>query len=127
MTSSHQVELGCQAADVRAARTWARDCLQSTPGVGPDLLDDAQLVVSELVTNAVQAGCGTLTVEVRRESDGVRIAVTDDARGAPTMGSSATNVPHGRGLLIVATIARSWGVEHRPNGKQVWALLPIAA
>jgi anti-sigma regulatory factor (Ser/Thr protein kinase) len=93
--------------------------------------DDAALVTSELVTNAVQfSGCAVaerITLTVARCGDVLRIAVHDPAHTALK--------PHQRerdlervggpgGLLIVAQLARRWGVEARRKGRTVWAELP---
>lgn len=92
-----------------------------------DPLDVLELLVSELVTNAVQHSpqSTTVTVEVLRGERTVRIAVTDAGallprprRAASFAESSAAE--HGRGLLLVEALAESWGSRPVPGGKVVW-------
>jgi len=88
-----------------------------------DLLDDAALVVSELVTNAVRhAGSASLMV-VNRTDGGIRVEVRDEGPGAPVHDSSDTDAEHGRGLMIVSALATAWGVEDDDGSKTVWAEL----
>ncbi len=123
---------GSARALLRKALTeWA----QSTAD-GADLLtgrvgDDAALVASELVTNAVvhagtdvhltcrlEEGTGALVVEVADRH--LSRAPRDDAAEAP-----AHDIPeYGRGLRLVAALAESWGVTYRAGSKTVWARLP---
>ncbi|WP_406717165.1 SpoIIE family protein phosphatase [Streptomyces althioticus] len=123
---------GSARALLRKALTeWAQSSAD-----GADLLtgrvgDDAALVASELVTNAVvhvgtdvhltcrlEEDTGALVVEVadRHPSRAPR----DDAAEAP-----AHDIPeYGRGLRLVAALAESWGVTYRAGSKTVWARLP---
>lgn len=87
----------------------------------------ADLVVSELVTNAVNAGSSRVEVCLGVHRDHVRVAVGDDAAGLPALQEAGPTDARGRGLAIVAALSRSWGVERSQLGKHVWALLPIAA
>ena len=87
------------------------------------MADDAALVVSELVTNAVQAGCTAAVLSLAVEGDRVRITVTDDTGGQPRVAHSGPSDVRGRGLAIVAALADSWGFGPRDVGKEVWAEL----
>ncbi|MFG2599600.1 ATP-binding protein [Streptomyces sp. NPDC048462] len=88
-----------------------------------DLADDGALIVSELVSNAVQhARRQSIRVGVdRRGAARVCVGVVDFSRVPPT--HRAPMGEHGRGLLLVATLAGSWGTEPLPWGKRVWAEL----
>lgn len=91
---------------------------------GPEtLVDDTLLCVSELVTNAVRAGCGAIHLRVLVEPACVRIGVHDDGPGKPMKQDPPPLSPHGRGLVIVDALADEWGVEHATIGKEVWAQL----
>ncbi|MFB6984453.1 ATP-binding protein [Streptomyces sp. NPDC056304] len=86
--------------------------------------DTARLVVSELLTNALaHTNSPVIDVSVTRTSqDTVRVTVTDTScrtlpATAPLPGPDAES---GRGLVIVASIARAWGSELVNGGKQVW-------
>ena len=81
------------------------------------------LCVSELVTNAVHAGCGMIGLGLLVEPGCVRIGVHDGAPGTPEMRNPAPSDPHGRGLLIVDAVSHDWGVEVVTPGKEVWAQL----
>jgi DNA-binding NarL/FixJ family response regulator len=85
------------------------------------LLDDVQLLVSELVTNAVVHAGSEVEVAVRLLSDSVRIEVVDRAANAPLRPADpADDDESGRGLLLVETLASAWGVEPLEGGKSVW-------
>ena len=88
-----------------------------------DLVDDATLVVTELVTNAVLHGGGLTTVEVTQIAEGVRLAVGDPSRVAPVFGLASPEAMTGRGLRLVAALSVRWGAEPNGNGKKVWAEL----
>ncbi|MEU8132610.1 ATP-binding protein [Streptodolium elevatio] len=90
-------------------------------------LDVLELLVSELVTNAVQHSpqSTTVTVEVLRGDRTIRIAVTDAGallprpRRAKSVAEASAD-EHGRGLLLVEALAESWGSRPVPGGKVVW-------
>jgi anti-sigma regulatory factor (Ser/Thr protein kinase) len=110
------------------ARRWCRNQLAGSfpPSKAvADLLDDIELVVSELATNAVRAGCVEFSVTVSADHGLVRIAVTDAAEGTPTLMHAAFDDVHGRGLAIVSALAGRWGVSPSGGEKQVWAEFPI--
>lgn len=87
---------------------------------------DAELVVSELVTNAVTARCNETEVRVVTDGDRMEIWVWDDGPGAPTPRDPGVYDTSGRGLIIVSALARQWAVEPQPDGgKWVWARLPL--
>jgi anti-sigma regulatory factor (Ser/Thr protein kinase) len=111
-------------ASVPAARRELRQTLHHW-GL-TDLADDSVLVLSELLTNAVEHARGpdgTVGTRFSRLTDGrgVRIEVLDpDARRLPRMGAGEEDV-RGRGLRLVdACTARRWGVVLGAHGKAVW-------
>ena len=87
-----------------------------------ELIDPVQLLVSELVTNAVIHVGAKVRVRVERLPLGVRVRVYD--AGEDTVAARPRHVapesPTGRGLLIVDNVADRWGVERTAKGKQVW-------
>ncbi len=109
------------------ARHWTVAQLERL-GVGtPDARDDAEVIVSELVTNALQHGSPPVVVTLTATEDGVFVAVAD-AGGPPYLFGSLSPDPaavHGRGLAIVSTLAAAWGVRVRQPGpgKTVWGQL----
>jgi anti-sigma regulatory factor (Ser/Thr protein kinase) len=73
----------------------------------PALRVDAQLVVSELVTNALRHGDGAIELHACRDESGLRIEVLDAGDGAPRQRSPGAD--GGWGLRIVEQVAVSWG------------------
>lgn len=94
----------------------------------PHLADSLELLVSEMVTNAVIHGFGP--VQVRGSFDGyrVRIEVQDDATAVPRAHvTAATELDeHGRGLQLIAMLADDWGTAGTATGKSVWVELATA-
>lgn len=88
------------------------------PGVQPG---DPILVVSELVTNSVEAGASYIEVEVVVSDERIDLTVVDDARGWPTPQQSSSEDVNGRGLAIVARLAHQWNVSSGETGKSVTA------
>jgi len=90
----------------------------------PDIIENAQLLVSEIVTNAVRHGAGEICLTIRLDPPGIGVAVTDTGDALPTVPSTPPpdDQPSGRGLLIVDAVASEWGVSPRwpPPGKTVW-------
>ncbi|MEU6134367.1 SpoIIE family protein phosphatase [Nocardioides sp. NPDC047086] len=111
---------------VSEARRFAREVLA---GWGlDDLLDDAVLLTSELVTNAVTHAGTPMTVAVVREEDRLRIDVFDQhpTRVLPVGANARPGTgEHGRGLLITSALATAWGVEYRRDHKRVWAAFAL--
>lgn len=103
-------------------------------GLPAALVGDAALVVSELVGNAVRyarpLSGGVLEVSWTVRSDCIRLQVSDG--GGPSVPRRRDAGPadiRGRGLAIVAALARDWGVEVHVNGtgpvSTVWVELPV--
>lgn len=106
---------------VRDVRACARKVLDDCPRC-----DDAELVVSELATNAtVHAVGATFEVVIERRAGTVRIEVTDEARpgGAPVVVEPDLYAESQRGLFLVAQVAEHFG-HRREDGRTVaWAEL----
>ncbi|MEU2022325.1 ATP-binding protein [Streptomyces sp. NPDC016469] len=95
---------------------------------GGDTVDSVVLIVSELVTNAVVHTAGARVLCELRCLDGrLRVSVQDqgDQPDGPRLGRGADD-EHGRGLLLVDSLARSWGSRDAGDGsgRIVWAELP---
>ncbi len=114
---------------VATARSFVRDTLQ---GWGfADIVDDAVVLTSELVTNAVVHAGTSADVLCLRSDDGVRIEVADHypEREIPLQGAAVNmgspDREGGRGLQLCAALAGRWGVEYTPTHKQVWFQLEL--
>ena len=94
------------------------------------LLDDALLLVSELVTNAVvHAGTSVHLSIDTTDDDSIRIEVTDRSPGTTPMLRSAASPDTsagGRGLVLLNALATSWGTSHLASEKSVWFTLGAA-
>ena len=116
----------CTEAAPAAARRFCAanltDFLGDADGV-PAVIADAEVIVSELVTNAVNAPCTRMDLLLTADQDtnAIRIEVHDDGPGTPVVRRPEITDEHGRGLLIVAAVARDWGVATDAEGKTVWA------
>ena len=87
--------------------------------------DDAALVLSELVGNAVRYGHGeTVRVALQRDGATLHIAVDDGSAALPVPREVDWDAEGGRGLLIVEALSRRWGTSPREIGKTVWAEVP---
>ncbi|EGE39557.1 ATP-binding protein [Streptomyces sp. SID4928] len=104
-----------------------------------DQIDDAVLVVTELLTNAIRHAGGPVSLTLDRFEKGVTVGVTDRGRdiaalpadvvcplanspkGAPGEAGGGDLTTNGRGLFLVAAFASGWGVEPAHNGKVVTA------
>jgi CheY-like chemotaxis protein len=115
------VELSHDVVAVREARAVVRDLLGRWGF--HELVDDAALVVSELVTNAVEHTDSSCAVVVNRSGGGVRIEVRDEGPGTPDPQPLSDTAEGGRGLMIVSALATAWGVDSVPPTKTVWVEL----
>jgi hypothetical protein len=107
----------------RNARAYAREtCVGLVP---QRLLDDVLLVVSELVTNASTHGRGKISLVLRVTADEVFVTVQDYGQSlGPSPLAEESFEEHGRGLVIVAEVASSWGVHALgDSGKLVWCVV----
>lgn len=115
------------AADVvspRLARNWLAEWLP--PWVPQSLRDDAALLISELVTNAVIHAMTTCTVTVDLTDTCLRVEVADGMPRGPVLAETERG-ESGRGIDVVACVAREWGWRRTEDGKEVWFELPLSA
>lgn len=103
----------------RAARRFVRDALARADS--EDLEETVTLLVSELVTNAVVHGGSDVEVLVRLLPASVRVEVMDSSAVTPVPRAAAEEDTSGRGLALVESLARRWGVDPvAGGGKTVW-------
>ncbi len=97
-------------------------------GVPAELADTAELLASELVTNAlVHTGRGAVFDAVLTDAARLRVEVQDAAGGrVPNRRAASETATSGRGLLLVEALADDWGVQLRADGKTTWFELSAA-
>ncbi|MFN2517448.1 MAG: ATP-binding protein [Jatrophihabitantaceae bacterium] len=121
----------CEPASPGHARAYCREHLGPVMGHvadGREVVSTTELVITELMTNAINAGCsGEITLELALHHNHLQVSVQDNAPGQPRVKQPSASNEHGRGLHIVATLATSWGVVPVVGGKQVWADLAVPA
>jgi anti-sigma regulatory factor (Ser/Thr protein kinase) len=89
--------------------------------------DDAMLIVSELVTNAVRHGQGAVVVRAAVVDTGaIEVSVTDTGHGEPSIQPAHPIRVGGLGLRIVAELSSTWGVSRGSGGTTVWAVIAEA-
>ena len=112
---------------VPVARLQVRAAL-GLRGLG-EYADDAEIITSELVTNAVQHACddGTTTIGVALTRAGspaaVTIIVSDSSPDGPVLRDTPPGSEQGRGLQIVEALSAHWGWRQEGSGKAVFAVL----
>ncbi|GAA4962143.1 SpoIIE family protein phosphatase/ATP-binding protein [Yinghuangia aomiensis] len=85
----------------------------------------AELILSELVTNAIRYGTAPIRVRLIHER-ALTCEVSDASSTAPHLRRAATTDEGGRGLFLVARFAARWGTRYTARGKVIWAELPLA-
>lgn len=118
MDTAAELVLGAEADAVPRARAFVASLL---PDESEERRTNAQLVVTELVTNALLHGEPPITLRVLGLSDRIRVEVEDGSRTLPITSPRRPDGMTGRGLQLVGAVSTSWGVEPRNNGKVVWA------
>lgn len=103
---------------VGEARRAVRDTVARAGAA--DLAEAAQLVTSELVTNAVVHAGSQVTLRITAEADAVRVEVGDASSHLPVRRSWGQAAGTGRGLVIVEDQADRWGAARVGDGKVVW-------
>ncbi|MES9541605.1 ATP-binding protein [Actinomadura sp. NPDC000600] len=118
-----------EKASVRLARELARYVLINW-GYEGSLIDDSAVVMSEIVTNAVEAAAGhALRIRIAVHEGAPLLECWDPSPELPRHCEAGLDALSGRGLAIIAAYAKDTGV--RPSatgqGKIVWALMPATA
>ncbi|WP_411150131.1 ATP-binding protein [Streptomyces sp. A30] len=109
-------------ACVSRARRITRAFL-SLWNVNGELAENIVLAVSELVTNAIEHGTGDVGLRVRYPDGELRIEVTDDNPAPAELRPADDEDVSGRGLFLVAVLARKWGVSG--DGRSTWCVFRV--
>jgi PAS domain S-box-containing protein len=118
----HTWRLPTDPALVAGARRMASD--QLTAWGLDELAFATELIVSELVTNAIRYGTAPIELRLMR-GDSLICEVSDGSNSAPHLRRARSFDEGGRGLLLVAQLAERWGSRQTPSGKTIWAELPL--
>ena len=88
--------------------------------------DIAELLTSELVANVVMHAHSDMTIRACLTRDAVRVEVDDESSTLPEVQHPGVDGEHGRGMLLIATLADHWGTQrHEDDGKTVWFELDL--
>lgn len=117
-----RVILTAEGGSCARARQVVRDAAVSW-GLSEDLTDDAQLVVTELVSNGIDHGEGLITLTVSRRDSGMLVEVHDESSKQPQVRPVDTSSARGRGMQLVKALSVRWGTTPDARGKVVWAEL----
>jgi serine/threonine-protein kinase RsbW len=125
--ASRTIRVPWSASSVSLVRRTVVDDLRER-GIAAVTIDESEIVVSELVSNAIRharpLGDGSLRVHWKVKAGVVEVEVTDG--GGDTVPRPAPRTvwaPSGRGLRIVRSLAHEWGVAEDRYGSTVWASL----
>ncbi len=117
-------DMASDAGEVARARSLALDQLAAWGG------DEAasfvvELVVSELVTNAIRYGGAPVCLRLIRER-GLIVEVSDGGHTSPHLRRAAMEDEGGRGLFLVAQLTQRWGTRYTSRGKTIWTEVPLS-
>lgn len=105
---------------VPAARRFASQRLRDL-GSRQDVVETTRLLVTEVTTNAVVHAHSSIRLTVESQSDCIRVEVRDDdPRTIEQPIEPGIDATSGRGLWLVAALARAWGVNGNDRGKTIW-------
>lgn len=105
-------------ASIASVRRFAVRACRATGRT--ELCDTVALLVSEVATNALVHGTGEVQVRVSARGQVLRVEVADDSPRMPEPRSAGLLEEGGRGLALVESLARDWGVHRQGAGKVVW-------
>lgn len=119
LTVAQTMTLPMDTSAPRLARHFLDEA--ACAGHNAEVLEEAKLLVSELVANAVNHGSPPITMKVECDGTrGLKVSICDgsslpvEPRAADPLDES------GRGLMLVDLMSSEWGVEEAPHGKSVW-------
>jgi serine phosphatase RsbU (regulator of sigma subunit) len=115
-------KLASELTSARRARMLVRRRLRRW-GLS-ELIPTAELLASELVTNAVRYAQGSIALRLVREG-GLVVEVLDDSAALPRLRHAGDEDERGRGLQVVSQLAEHWGTRRTPSGKVVWCELAL--
>ena len=122
-----EVPLPSRPESAATARRLAQVVVLRQWGLTPKMTEDAVLLVSELVGNAVRhTGARVFGLRMRRRRGWIRVEVRDPSRGLPCLMPVQELDVSGRGLFLVDKLSDRWGVDLLPRGKTTWFEMRVA-
>ena len=115
-----EIGLAGDPTSAREARAFIRMALSER--VSPAILQDALLLASEMVSNVIRHAGTPLTLSVEIHRGYLRMTVTDGALPFEAKpGGPSEEGESGRGIAIIESLSRRWGLGATPIGKSIWA------
>ncbi|MEV4340724.1 ATP-binding protein [Streptomyces sp. NPDC049590] len=122
-----EVPLPSRPESAASARRIAQAVVLDRWRLSARLTEDAVLLVSELVGNAVRhTGARVFGLRMRRRPGWIRVEVRDPSRGLPCLMPVQETDVSGRGLFLVDKLSDRWGVDLLPRGKTTWFEMRVA-
>jgi anti-sigma regulatory factor (Ser/Thr protein kinase) len=120
ITPTMRLELPLDHESPRRARRFLHEAVCTVHAAS--VLDSAQLLVSELVTNGIHYGAPPISVRVDCDGGaGLRVTVSDGGTsGLPTPREAGVDDESGRGIALIDYISDEWGIDAHEQGKAVW-------
>lgn len=112
------LRLPAEPASLASARRFTESCLGKWKL--SHLTDTLNLLVTELVTNAVVHGGTEADLKLLLDSARLRVEVRDGSSAQPKLKNYSTTATTGRGMQIVDALADRWGTRQEEHGKVVW-------
>ncbi|GAA3861778.1 hypothetical protein GCM10022243_30050 [Saccharothrix violaceirubra] len=123
-TGTTALDLAVDGANLAGMR---RHVAARLDGLAEDLVQDVELVCTELAANACDHAEGPHRLVLHRQDTQILVEVHDGSpHREPTVGSSTLGPHRGHGMRMVESLCRAWGVRRGAAGKTVWAVVPIA-
>jgi anti-sigma regulatory factor (Ser/Thr protein kinase) len=115
------VQVPHRVDSVPAARAFLTRLLAGWD-IADEVIDDASLLTTELISNAVEHGTGAVDLDITVHGGLLRIGVHDDAAQLPVVQDAEDSESSGRGIWLVQSMARDWGSDPSGAGpgKTVW-------
>jgi len=113
-----EISLQPEPSSVRRARDFMRWSLADAGATDDGAID---IVVSELVTNAIVHGAAPIALHVWPRPGHIRVGVSDGSTVPPARRAAGTTDRTGRGLTIIERLAMQWGSDPLGRGKLTWA------
>jgi len=125
MTADGNRHTALRLAPLPDAPGLARDFLEEVCDAwqAREFLESGNLIVSELVTNAVQHAGTEIVLALELAGPVLTLTVHDEGTGEPHIVPPDQRIVGGRGLAMVAKLAEAWGVDADGAGKSVWCRL----